>query len=288
MNEFKAGELYLDFEVRTESLVTGLRRVETLSARSAQVSSNAFVKNFGAQKVGKKVGSDLSKGLKAASKGLGVAGQVAGAGITAAEKVFEVTKTALKAAAEIDQLSTQLGTSASQFQELRFAAQQFGLEGNEIVGVLDNMNQGVGEFINTGGGSASGAFRALGLSTDIASGKISGTISIFDAVVDKLEGVKNAQQRGALAAQIFGKENGTKLNTLLNQGSGGIQKMREEAKRLGIVLDDIDIKNATEAYGALEKLGTTLKANLNRAIVQATPANHRIHQQIDRTGPTPV
>ena len=280
MDGFKAGAVFLEYEIRTENLNAGFRQIERLSSRSGKISSQNFAKEFAAEKAGKKIGSDFSRGLKSATIGLGAAGKVAGAGFGIAEQIYAVTKSALEAAVEIDQLSTRVGVGAEQFQELRIAAQQFGVAGNDIVGVLDNMNRGVGDLINNTDSKATNALKELELSDDLKSGKLAGMVDIFDAIVDRLGAVKNAQQRATLSAQIFGRENGSKLNTLLNQGSAGIAKAKEEARKLGQVLSGETLASAVSANENLEKLSRTLKTQLTSAILQASPQIEEITGQL--------
>jgi hypothetical protein len=167
-------------------------------------------------------------------------------------------------------LSARLGISASAVQELGYAASQSGSDLEELSQGLTGLSNKV-DAAKKGSKDAAASLRAVGVSlVDVRSGRqsLDGTLGqIAEAFAKMPDGAK----KSALAVDVFGKA-GVKLIPLLNEGSDGIDALRNKARDLGIVIDD-------EAAKSLEGFGDdtdTLKQQLtglrNQAIVAILPA----------------
>ena len=136
---------------------------------------------------------------------------------------------------------------------------------------LSRFNKRIGVFQSTGSGSAKRAFETLGISNDVLTGKIGTTEEAFDIILGKLQELPNDAQRAGAAAGLFGDLAGPRMLLLLNQGSAGIAKMRQEARDLGLVMDKDMLAKSEEANDAMDRLGRTLKTSLRVALVQLAP-----------------
>ncbi len=58
---------------------------------------------------------------------------------------------------------------------------------------------------------------------------------------------------------------------LLREGSEGMEKMRQEARELGIVIDENLIREAEEAQTQLDLMGRVISANLSTALINLAP-----------------
>lgn len=107
-----------------------------------------------------------------------------------------------------------------------------------------------------GGGPAARALETLGLNAkELSKEKPERQFMIL---VKALKSVGNEAERNQLAFEIFG-DNFRQIQPLINAGADGIDKMRERAKRLGLVLSSREISQAEELTDAFYELGQVLK-----------------------------
>lgn len=97
-----------------------------------------------------------------------------------------------------------------------------------------------------------------------------------DALLLELAGrfelMDDGVKKTALAIDIFGEKLGPKLIPFLNQGKAGIQDLREEAKRLGVVIDGEAGKQAEAFKDNLEKLKTAGIGASNAIATELVPS----------------
>src|SRR5262249_22861764 len=88
---------------------------------------------------------------------------------------------------------------------------------------------------------------------------------------DEISRMKDPAQQTARALEVFGR-GGTKLLPFLKEGSDGIGKLREEARRLGLVMSEQDVQ-AAEAFGdqlgIVDKQIRMLKVQIGAALIPA-------------------
>jgi len=107
------------------------------------------------------------------------------------------------------------------------------------------------------GSPAADAFKELGINVKDADGNLRNTQDVFMDVIGSLGKIENEAERDAIAMSLFGRS-AQELNPLIKAGTKGIEAMRKEAHRLGIVLDE---EALTAAADFNDKLGS-LKAGL--------------------------
>lgn len=202
---------------------------------------------------------DLRKGLQEASKSIeqhaeawqatGMKLTVAGAAIVAA--VGATVAAAVKFGSEMHTMSQRTGISAEALAKLKYAAEQSGASFESLTSGLKFLSRNMADAAG-GTGEAAQAFKALGISVKDAEGNLRPANEVLLEAADKLKGVENDTQRTALALKLFGR-GATELIPMLREGAAGIEKLGQEAERLGIVMDD-------KAAAAAERLGDQLAA----------------------------
>lgn len=178
------------------------------------------------------------------------------------------------AAGGLVSLSTRTGIATESLQELGYAASQNGSDLNAIAG-------GLKAFTNKADAAAAGSksvaktLREVGVSAkDLKSGKL----SLDDAlgkVADKFAKMPDGAKKTALAMDLFGGAGGA-LVPLLNQGSAGIAKLREEARKLGIVLTDDAIKGLAGFDDQSSKFQTSIDGLRKQALAAIVPALSKV------------
>lgn len=196
-----------------------------------------------------------------------MAKQFATLGVAAAAAFTAATKAVVGLADEIGKSAKVVGVSASALQELRFAAAQTGIEARGLDDSLRRLGRRVGEFANSGAGPAQKALEALNVEIRDAAGNVRPTEQVFDDVVRALQGVQSQSERSAYAAQLFGDDFGPKLVPLLDQGVEGINRLRQQARDLGLVIDDSLIQRSEELADKMNILTTALKVRVSEVIL---------------------
>lgn len=176
---------------------------------------------------------------------------VAGVGaIAGALTALLITQT--EAGDEAETTSRKLGITAEAYQELKYAAQQSGIEQGELSTALREIGRRSSEAAS-GNKSMAAAFRTLGVSVKDASGHLKSSPDLMAEVADALNKIPDAGKRTALAMEIFGRS-GSSMLPLLLEGAEGIAKLRKEAQELGFVFDNDTAKRAEALSDQLNKL----------------------------------
>lgn len=161
--------------------------------------------------------------------------------------------------AAIDDMANRTGIGSDALQELSYAAGQSATD-------IDSLEKGLLKMqrvmVEAGEGSqtARDALQKLGLSTADLAG-LTGDMQ-FERIAGQIASISDPAQRTAAAIGIFGKS-GAQLLPLMNEGSAGIARMREEAQRLGLVMDKDAIANAAVLDDGIHRLTMTLGAFKN-------------------------
>jgi hypothetical protein len=185
-------------------------------------------------------------------------------------EAVQAAKRALDYAASIKSVATQAGVSRRELQEYRYAASQADLTQQEMDGTLQKLTKTIGEA-NAGTKSQATVFRDLGVAVQDANGRIYSAGEVLPKLADALSRIKDPATRARLEVQLFG-EAGQKLDSLLMQGSRGIETMRQRARELGIVLADDLTDGAADANDKLAEIKMTLDARFAAAIAQNSNA----------------
>ncbi|RWC07551.1 MAG: phage tail tape measure protein [Mesorhizobium sp.] len=149
-------------------------------------------------------------------------------------------------AAEIGEASFKLGIGVETLQEYRYAAKMSGIENETLTKGIQKLGINASEAVK-GNKQMAKSFRALGVPLKDTKGKMRSTEAVLNDTFTALAQIKDPLRRNALAFRLFGKS-GVDLVKMLSEGSGGLRNMREEARRLGIILSDRATK-AADAFG---------------------------------------
>lgn len=193
---------------------------------------------------------------------VGVVAGVAGLGL--------VARQAVESTAELARMAEMAGFSAAALQELTFASSRFQVSQDALVDGLKELNLRADEFAKTGAGSAAESFQRLGLSTSDVNSLLADSDELLREVIRRMEGLGTAA-RIRISDELFGGTGGEQFIGFLAAGAEAIDRMREEARRLGIVISDELIASAREAEGQISTLNQVLDAQLNKSLVALAP-----------------
>lgn len=155
----------------------------------------------------------------------------------------------------ITKMGQKTGVGAEALSSLSYAASQSG-SNLEAVGPAINKMQKYLVEATTAGSEAADTLEAIGLSAQAI--KSLSPDAQFKAIADKIAGIQDPATKTAVAMRIFGKS-GAELIPLLDEGSRGIQKLQDDAKRLGIVFTADMAAKATETGARMDDLTKVVK-----------------------------
>lgn len=202
-----AGSIVVDLLMKTGSFETDTKRAEKRSQEMAREIDKAF-------------------------KVVGLAAIAAGTAFAA------MTKSVINNADAVAKAARSIGITTESLSALQFAAGLSGVSTQELTVSLDRLNRVASQ--------GNKAFDAMGISVKDAQGNLKATDTLLEEISDKFVGYTDGAEKSALAQELFGRS-GAKMISFLNLGSAGLDEMRQEAERLGIIIGG-DLANNSEIF----------------------------------------
>lgn len=207
-----------------------------------------------------KVAEGLSKtGKVAAGVGMAIGTAVVGAGTA----IVGMANDTAQMADTIDKASIRMGIGAEEYQKLAYAAGQCGVETSTL---------------------------------EQAAKKLEGTDLNFDDAINQIMALETAEERSAMAADLFGEKVAYTLSPLIEQSGEDFYSLTQRAEELGLVMSEEAVKAGVE-YGDLKddlsqtfetlktKIGTAvmpIMSKLTEKLVEFMPTIQKI---MDKIGP---
>ena len=163
-----------------------------------------------------------------------------------------------------------LGIATEALQELRYGADKSGISIDTLEDALKELQIRAVDA-TLGSGEAFDAFSKLGLNAKNAAGRIREPLELLDEVADRLMKLPTQSDRIWVVDSIFGDE-GAKLLKMLNEGSLGLKKMRQEARFLNYVIDDKSLNRAVSFNRNIKNMKNAFKSFSNAMVSSVTPA----------------
>ena len=184
----------------------------------------------------------VSAGVTKMTKALAVVGAAA---LAATAAIIAMTARIAEQADEIGKNSTALGLTTDSYQELTLAME---LTGSSMEAGASSFRRLAANALDAqqGLGTAMAVFSQIGVSATTATGQIRSMDDMLADIADAFQDMPDGAEKTARAMDLFGRS-GARLIPLLNEGSEGIEAMRQEARDLGLVLTS-NVIVASEAF----------------------------------------
>lgn len=227
-NLFKlVGSIYIDTDKANESLQKTDEKAEKTSVKFSKMGKAALA-----------IGTAAATGTAAAIKGM-----------------KDLADSSAAAADEIDKGSIRMGVSTEEFQKLKYAAGQSGVE-------LSTLE------------TAAKSLQKSGSDLDLTSALM------------QVASITDESERSAAAMDLFGAKAGYQLAPLLAEGSAGIQDLTDRASQLGLVMSE-DAVNAGVVFGdTMSDLEQSVGAAKNMLGAEFIPVFQTIADLIIENMPT--
>jgi hypothetical protein len=173
---------------------------------------------------------------------VGTAMSVAGATIVGS--MVAATKAVSDYGSQLWDMKAKTGGSVEQLSALRFAAEQTGGTMEGVGTAYKFMNRAAAEA-RDGSKSQAEAFGKLGISVqELAS---LSPDELFLRITDGIRGLGSAQEKTSVAMTLFGRS-GAEMLPMINDASGGVRALIDQARKLGLVMSD-DVAKAADEFG---------------------------------------
>ena len=218
----------------------------------------------------KRAFSSLKRGLKGVSKaifnmktGLAAVAGVAGLGL--------LIRNSLKSIDKLGKLSRQVFISTEDLSAFRLAADLGGTSLEAFAKGARTMAVGINDWLVKGTGIAQDAFIQLGITQDDLRATNGDLMAQFELVADALRNMEDGTDKTAAAYKLFGGRN-IELLTAIERGTDGIEEMRKEAERFGIVLDSRLVKKVEDANDSITRSKMVFKGLTEHFTIALAPA----------------
>lgn len=182
--------------------------------------------------------SDVGKAAQQMARLTAEAGKIGaaiGANIGAGARAFkDLVVASIESADKLSKMSQSYGIAVEDLSAYAYAADLAGVSQEELAIGLGKLAK---KAVDAAGGSkeAAAAFASMGIDVQDSSGAVKSQDELLGDIADKFKGYKDGAEKTALAIEVFGKS-GAKLIPFLNQGRDGLQTLKAEAQKLGLVL----------------------------------------------------
>ncbi|MFP4005020.1 MAG: hypothetical protein ACLFV8_14695, partial [Alphaproteobacteria bacterium] len=164
----------------------------------------------------------------------------------------------------------KIGVTTDALQEMRFAAELNGVAVNTADMALQRFVRRTAEAAE-GTGEAKAVLEKMGIQLRTTDGRLRSADSLLADVADKLAAVEDQGERVRIAFKLFDSE-GVQFVNVLQQGSAELDRMRREARELGIVIDEETLRSAEDLNDQLSIQQKIIDAELNKSLVRLGPA----------------
>jgi hypothetical protein len=176
-----------------------------------------------------------------------------------ADALVSFTKAQIDAMDALDEMSQKIGISTDELSKLAYAAKFSGVDIDSLQTGLVKLSKATIDAAS-GTGSASDAFKAIGVSVKDASGNLKSTEALIYDIADAFAKYEDGQGKVNVATDIFGKA-GANLIPVFNGGRKGLQDMGLELEKLGGVVMPQAAAQAALFNDNLDKLSVLAKSS---------------------------
>tara|TARA_R100001440_G_scaffold795_2_gene2624 strand:+ start:3992 stop:5644 length:1653 start_codon:yes stop_codon:yes gene_type:complete len=184
---------------------------------------------------------------------------------------------------EISNLSTLAGVSIERFQEMAFAAANFGVSQEKLADILKDTNDKFADFFQTGGGGAVDFFEQIapkvGLTADAFKGLSSDQgLALY---VKALEDANVNQQEMTFFMEALASD-ATLLVPLFQNSGKAMGEMSERARELNLVLSNDTVLAGVEMRRRMDEILSAMGKQFSKFALTALEAFDAIFQMTDK------
>ncbi|WP_417788338.1 phage tail tape measure protein [Stutzerimonas xanthomarina] len=204
--------------------------------------------------------------LLAVGKAITTVGTLASAG---AIGLAAMSKVASDNASQIRTMANVSQASVEEFQRLAYGSKSVGIESEKLADIFKDVNDRIGDFVQTGGGPMADFFENIGPLVGVTAEEfrnLSGPQAL-QLYYDSLEKANLSQKDMTFYLEAMASDT-TALIPLLKDGGAGFKEMADEANRANAVLSTLEIQRLEDLGKEFQKFEQQLTTETSRAVSQ--------------------
>ena len=240
-----------------------------LSARDKEFSKAMQNSQKRVERFAKKSQKELSKTGRSFD-GLGSAARKLGT-VLAGAMTIRAIKGLTSYAQELKNLASLAGISVTQMQALGQASKTVGVPMEKLADIYKDMNDRVGDFLQTGGGPMKDFFETIGPAVGVTAddfARLAGPESL-QLFVDSLEKANLTSNEMTFYLEAMASD-ATALLPLLRDNGKEFKRLADEASNAGRVLDQETIDSLVDLNQKMEDASTEMKNNFMVALADVS------------------
>jgi len=174
----------------------------------------------------------------------------------------------VRSAAEIGRLAQVAGTGVVEFQRFAAAAKIMGIDMSNASDVIKDVNDKIGDFLQTGGGPMADFFENIAPKVGVTAdqfARLSGPEAL-KLYVKSLQAANLTQGEMTFYMEALANDATALLPILVDNGSE-MRRLGDEAERAGRILDEDAVDGARELEKEVSELSETIKTALTESII---------------------
>ncbi|WP_213662855.1 hypothetical protein [Stutzerimonas stutzeri] len=202
--------------------------------------------------------------------------KAAGAAILAAFSVGTVAgfvKQSTLAVIQMDRMAKLSGASSEQFQKWAFAARSAGIEQDKLGDIFKDVQDKVGDFLQTGGGPLADFFENIAPAAGVTAEQFR-NLSGPDALqlyVKSLESANLSQSEMTFYMEAIAND-ASLLLPLLRENGAAYAELAKQAEELGLILSGNTVQQASEFNQSLNALGAISQGTGQQIAAELLPS----------------
>jgi len=220
----------------------------------------------------------LSREMEAANTRLAAFARRAGIAVAAAASAATaglgiIVRNAAQSADQIRQFAQVANATPESFQRWAAGARTVGVEQEKLADILKDVNDRVGDFLQTGGGPMKDFFEQIAPLVGVTAeefARLSGPEAL-QLYVTSLEKAGLSQQEMTFYLEAMASD-ATRLLPLLRDGGAEMTRFGDQARSVGAILDGEALSSLRQTQIALGSLGMVFDGIRNQIAVAVAPA----------------
>lgn len=199
--------------------------------------------------------NDVNSGLTSMS-GVAKRAGVALAGAFSVGVIANWVKQTTLATAEMQRMAQLSGSTVEEFQKWGYAAQSVGIEQDKLGDIFKDVQDKIGDFLQTGGGAMADFFENIAPRVGVTAEQfrnLSGPQAL-ELFVSSLDKANLSQSEMTFYMEAIAND-ATLLLPLLRDNARGFNELAAEAENLGLILSSEDAAGAREFQRNMQTMG---------------------------------
>lgn len=210
--------------------------------------------------------------------------QVTAAAAAAGAGVVAYSNMAAQSARELKNQAQVANATVEELQRMAYASTTVGVQQEKLSDILKDVNDRVGDFMNTGGGEMADFFEKIAPQVGVTAEQfrnLSGPQAL-QLYFDSLQKANLSQSEMTFYLESI-SDQATALIPLLRDGGAGFAELSDEADALGIVLTDVQTNALTDLAHDMDRVTGIMKGAGNVAVAELAPAMSGLADSIIET-----